>query len=49
MELHGGTLSIDSTVGQGTVVFLRLPLDRLVDFEGPATAEPETSRPTLLH
>jgi len=49
MELHGGTLELDSTVGQGTSVFLRLPLDRLLDFEMPGAAEPDAARPSLLH
>ena len=30
VELHGGTLAIDSTPGEGTVVTLRFPDDRLV-------------------
>jgi signal transduction histidine kinase len=39
MELHGGRLDLESQVGLGTSVFLRLPLDRLVDFEAPAAPE----------
>ena len=30
MELHGGTLAIDSTVGQGTTVTARFPAERVV-------------------
>ena len=30
-ELHGGSLTIDSTVGQGTTVTLRLPADSIID------------------
>lgn len=26
IEVHGGTLTVESTVGQGTVVIVRLPL-----------------------
>ncbi len=29
IELHGGTLQLDSEIGRGTTVHLRLPLDRL--------------------
>jgi signal transduction histidine kinase len=32
-ELHGGTLTLDSTPGQGTTVWITLPPDRLVEHE----------------
>jgi signal transduction histidine kinase len=52
MELHGGTLDIESQVGQGTCVSLRLPLDRLVDLDIPGAADlPEEAafQPARLH
>jgi PAS domain S-box-containing protein len=34
VDLHGGTLAIDSTLGEGTAVTVRLPADRVLDW-GP--------------
>ena len=31
IELHGGTLAIDSVVGAGTTVTIRFPRERIVD------------------
>jgi PAS domain S-box-containing protein len=36
MELHGGTVDIDSIVGQGTTVHLTFPSDRLIHPASPA-------------
>ncbi len=38
VELHGGTLSIESVPGVGTIVIVRLPKDRRAS-EGPAAAK----------
>ena len=43
IELHGGRVAIKSTEGQGTVVTVLLPADRLVD-SGPATIEATPER-----
>jgi signal transduction histidine kinase len=46
MELHGGTLAIESRVGVGTTVTLSLPLDRLVELDPPASPErPDLAEP----
>ena len=39
-ELHGGAMRIRSTLGVGTIVLVRLPVDRVVpaSCEGPAEA-----------
>ena len=38
-EMHGGTLSIESTVGKGTAVTVRLPADRIIRTDGsPSSA-----------
>jgi signal transduction histidine kinase len=34
VELHGGKLTIESEVGEGTTAIVRLPLDRIVDVPG---------------
>ncbi len=42
MELHGGSLSIESVLGEGTTVTLEFPADRVI---WPVTgAEAETAR-----
>jgi signal transduction histidine kinase len=35
VELHGGTLTIESTVGSGTTVMIRFPRERMADLELP--------------
>ncbi|PWC36511.1 response regulator [Azospirillum sp. TSO35-2] len=46
VELHGGTLTLSSRVGQGTTVTIRFPPERLAD-EGGRPAHPPAGRPSL--
>ncbi|MBF5094892.1 response regulator [Azospirillum sp. INR13] len=46
VELHGGTMTLSSRVGQGTTVTLHFPPDRLADESG-GTARPPSDRPSL--
>ncbi|CAO3409225.1 response regulator [Azospirillum largimobile] len=46
VELHGGTMTLSSRVGEGTVVTLHFPPDRLADESG-GTARPPSDRPGL--
>ncbi|WP_449233747.1 response regulator [Azospirillum doebereinerae] len=40
VELHGGTLSLSSTVGQGTTAVARFPADRVADASGRLPVAP---------
>ncbi len=46
VELHGGTMTLSSRVGQGTTVTLHFPPDRLADESG-GTVRPPVGRPSL--
>jgi hypothetical protein len=35
-ELHGGTFDLQSTEGEGTTAFIRLPGERIIDHESAA-------------
>ncbi|HWY62459.1 MAG TPA: HAMP domain-containing sensor histidine kinase [Rhizomicrobium sp.] len=45
VELHGGSLVLESVVGAGTTVTIRLPPDRVVSAASPAERESEPVRP----
>jgi signal transduction histidine kinase len=44
VRLHGGTLALDSTLGQGTNVTITLPADRLIAGAEAEDAEPRVAR-----
>jgi len=44
IDLHGGTLEVESAVGEGTVVRIRFPASRVVAMPGQETAETASSR-----
>ncbi|AWB07253.1 hybrid sensor histidine kinase/response regulator (plasmid) [Azospirillum humicireducens] len=46
VELHGGTMTLSSRVGQGTTVTLHFPPDRLADESG-GSVRPPSDRPGL--
>ncbi|MDR6772736.1 response regulator [Azospirillum sp. BE72] len=46
VELHGGTMTLSSRVGEGTIVTLHFPPDRLADESG-GTVRPPSDRPGL--
>ena len=44
IDLHGGTLEVESAVGEGTIVRIRFPASRIVAMPGQEAAEPAPSR-----